>query len=562
MKHLAWCLRRTIPVGLPPWKRIGDAWGLPSEAARLAWLRGVERPEDLSWRLDPTWERGFDPFLLDGMGKAVARIHSAIQQNESICVYGDYDVDGVTATAVLVRTLERMGARVDFFIPNRFSDGYGLNGSCIQELAAARNPALLISVDCGIRSLNEVEASRDLGLEWVITDHHQPGDERPAACAVLHPSIGDYPNRHLAGVGVAFKLAQALLDAVPVPTGKDATFLDGLLKLVALGTIADMVPLEGENALLVKRGLRSLGGTNGPGLSALLKRAKIEGTPTAQQLAFGVVPRLNAVGRMGGAEDAVRLLLTREPEEAAVLSERVEQFNSERRVVQQDLVDRLPPPDGSAFDLILDPDAHKGIIGIVAGRRMQESGIPAAVCTLLDGAVHCSLRAPEGYDLSALLDLAKPFLRSGGGHRTAAGMTFDPSRLSFVREALIRGAREQLASMRPPAFPLDGEGLEHVPGPAILERLEPFGQGFPEPVLRVTGRLRTNPAAFGVGHCKLRLEDLEQDLVWFSGQERMQGARKGDRVDLAVSPQDNPRWGRSWLVRTTLAFPSGNEVAS
>jgi len=561
MKQLPWRLRRPVSPGSEPWQRLRDAWGLSAEAARLVWMRGINTPEELAWRLDPSWTRILDPYLMSGTSAAVERIRKAIAQGESICVYGDYDVDGVTATALLVRVLERLGAKVEFFIPNRFNDGYGLNLSCIQERAQAMGPGLMISVDCGIRSLAEVEASRALGLDWVITDHHAIGPELPQACAVLHPRLGDYPNPDLAGVGVAFKLAQALLDAVPTPT-KELPFLDGLLKLVAIGTIADVVPLSGENALLVKRGLLALGGSNGPGISELLKAGRVEGIPGAQQLAFGVVPRLNAVGRMGGAEDAVKLLLTRDVAEAQELAARVETLNTERRAVQQEILDRLPEPEACAFDLVLDAEAHKGVIGIVAGRRMQEVGRPTAICMVADGVVHCSLRAPEGYDLSALLDLARPFLRSGGGHRSAAGMSFEPSRLAFIRETLNRGAEEQGSHLEPPSLSLDGEDPESMPDARTLASLEPFGAGFPEPALRVTGRLRQGAATFGTGHCKLRLENQGADLVWFSAEEWVHALAKGDRIDLAASPQDHPRWGRSWLVKAILTPSQTSTLAA
>ncbi len=553
MKHHPWRVRRAIFPGQAPWRRLESAWGLSAMTARLAWLRGMDEPEDLAWRMDPTWERTWDPFLMDGMGAAVTRIRSAVDSGEPICIYGDYDVDGVTATALLVRVLERLGAHPSFFIPNRFSDGYGLHLDCIQELAAAR--ALMISVDCGVRSVREVAASRELGLDWVITDHHALGPDLPEACAVIHPSLGELPNRNLAGVGVAFKVAQALLDAVPVPRGADAAFLDGLLKLVAIGSLADMVPLSGENALLVKRGLKALAGVNGPGLACLLKAARIEGMPTAQQISFGVAPRLNAVGRMGGAEDAVRLLLSKDAGEAARLAAQVETLNDERRSVQRELQRRLPAYDGSAFDLVLDPEAHKGVLGIVAGQRMRETGVPTAICTLLDGIAHGSLRAPAGYDLGALLDLAGPFLLSGGGHRSAAGMSFEPSRLPFVRETLNRGARNQAGQLALPAMELDGQGIEGMPSAEELFLLEPFGQGFPEPWVVQEGRLKDDPKAFGDGHRKLRFEGIPQDLVWFSCEEAAQELKSGTPLRLALSPQDHPRWGRSWHVKALLGDP-------
>ena len=552
MKPQAWQSRRASPPGLAPWRVLERAWDLPFEAARLAWMRGMDTPEDLAWRLDPSWERTADPFLLDGMDAAVSRIRRAIEAGEPICIYGDYDVDGVTATALLVRVLERLGAQVHFFIPNRFSDGYGLHLECIQELKALHGKGLMVSVDCGARSVEEVAASREWGLDWVITDHHTLGEEHPKACAIVHPALGTHPNRHLAGVGVAFKLAQALLDAVPIPKGGDVTFLDGLLKLVALGTLADMVPLHGENALLVKRGLKALAGVNGPGLANLLKAARIEGEPTAQQIVFGVAPRLNAVGRMGGAEDAVRLLLTRDVTEAVRLAERVEKLNLERREVQQDLLRSLPIHDGTPFDLVIEPEAHKGVLGIVAGQRMREHGHPVAVCAVVDGVAQCSLRAPDGYDLGPLLDLAKPFLRSAGGHRSAAGMSFEMSKLSFVRQTLARGASLQAMTQRVPAMDLDGQGTNLVPTAAMLGRLEPFGQGFPEPIVFIEGQLESPVQSFGNGHRKLRIAGHPFDAVWFQGEGPTSGMTVGSFLRLAISPQDHPRWGRSWQVRAPL----------
>jgi single-stranded-DNA-specific exonuclease len=551
MKARAWAWRREAPAGLAPWLRLGAAWSLEEGAARLAWARGLDE-EGLAWRLDPAWSRSTDPHLLPGVDGAVARIRRAIEAGERIVVYGDYDVDGVTASALLLRVLERLGAQASFFIPNRFNDGYGLHLDCIRELKEARNPSLLISVDCGVRSAAEVSASAELGLEWIITDHHALGPGLPPATAVVHPLREGYANPHLSGVGVAFKLAQALLGAVPAPTGADAAFLDGLLKLVAIGTLADMVPLLGENALLVRRGLEALGGANGPGLAALLKAARVEGTPTGQDIAFGVAPRLNAVGRMGGAEDAVRLLLARDAGEAAALMERVETLNQDRRRIQRELAERLSAPGDGAFDLLVEPGAHKGVIGIVAGSRMRDSDKPTAVCTVLDGIAHCSLRAPEGFDLTDLLERARPFLLGGGGHRAAAGMSFESARLPFVRQSLDQGAREQASARKGPSpLRLDGWGLRGVPAAEDLARLEPYGQGFPAPLFGVAGPLEEPVSAFGEGHWKLKVQG--QKLSWFFAEQKVaQAPVRGDALVLAVSPQDSARWGRSWIVEAPL----------
>ncbi len=550
---LPWRLRRETPAGLKPWLKLAHAWDLPEASARLAWMREVEDPAELAWRLDAGWHRSTDPHLLPGVDAAVARIRKALEAGERITIYGDYDVDGVTATSLLVRVLERLGAQVDFFIPNRFNDGYGLHLDCIRELAEARRPDLLISVDCGVQSVAEVAASRELGLDWIITDHHALGPQLPEACAVVHPLLEGYANPWLSGVGVAFKLAQALLGAVPVPAGAEAAFLDGLLKLVAIGTVADMVPLRGENALLVRRGLQALGGANGPGLAALLRAARVEGRPKAQDIAFGVGPRLNAVGRMGGAEDAVRLLLCREEGEAARLMERVERLNEERKAVQRELALRLPPPGPEAFDLVVEAEAHKGVIGIVAGSRMRDSGKPTAVCTILEGLAHCSLRAPEGHDLTELLAQARPFLRSGGGHRLAAGMSFEVARLPFVKRALEQGAERQVGSGVESTTLLDGWGPELFPDAKALEALEPWGQGFPVPVAGLEGRLAAPVKTFGEGHWKLKLQGLQDPLTWFFAEERAGSLDPEAPLRFAAVPQDQVRWGRSWLVEGRLA---------
>ena len=550
MDAKAWRIRRDIPTGPAPWLTLASAWDLPLALARLAWLRGVSRPEDLAWRLDPSWDRTTDPHLLSGVDAAVARIRRAIEGQETIVVYGDYDVDGITSVALLTRVLEHLGAKASWFIPNRFSDGYGLHLDCIQELKATRNPGLLISVDCGVRSVAEVRASTELGMDWVITDHHALGAELPPACAVVHPLLDGYENPSLAGVGVAFKLAQALLGAVPRPSGEDARFLDGLLKLVALGTVADMAQLTGENALLVRRGLSGLAGRNGLGLAALLRAAKKEGPLGAQDIAFGLAPRLNAVGRMGGAEDAVRLLLTRDAGEAEALAARVEAANADRRLAQADLAEKLPSVSEDAFDLVLHPAAPKGVLGILAGQRMRASGRPAGVCTLLDGAAHGSLRAPEGYDLGPMLDLAQPYLLSGGGHRAAAGISFEANRFRFVQQTLCKGAADQAAGRLAAPVLIDGAPGD-MPAPGDMARLEPFGQGFPTPLARVAGRL-TALKSFGDDHWRLTLGGQPESITWFRKDDRPAPPELGATLALAVMPQDSARWGRGWLVEEPL----------
>ncbi|HZU53367.1 MAG TPA: DHHA1 domain-containing protein, partial [Holophagaceae bacterium] len=249
-------------------------------------------------------------------------------------------------------------------------------------------------------------------------------------------------------------------------------------------------------------------------------------------------------------EDAVRLLLTRDAAEAARLAERVEGLNLERRAVQKALSAKLPPPDEAAFDLVLDETAHKGVIGIVAGQRMRDSGKPTAVCTVLDGLAHCSLRAPEGYDLGELLELARPFLHSGGGHRLAAGMSFDPARLGFLRQTLNRGAGAQAGRAAAPAILVDGLAGD-IPDGDSLARLEPFGQGFLPPMALVEGDVMEAPQVFGDGHWRLKLRGLDGKLTWFSGAERGRLPEVGP-LRVVAAPEDHPRFGRSWRVEAAL----------
>jgi len=556
MKTFPWRMRRSIPVGDgttdSPWVDIERSWGISNLGARLAWMRGLDH-DSLIWRMDLSWSRATDPFLLSGVGTAVARIHKAIADSERICIYGDYDVDGVTATALMVRTLEALGTHADFFIPNRFNDGYGINLDRIRELATDQRPSLMISVDCGIRSVEEVEASKAMGIDWIITDHHTVGPQLPRAAAVVHPMLGNYRNAHLAGVGVAFKLAHALLGFATVPVGKDKNFLDGLLKLVALGTVADMAPLIGENAWLVKRGLMALSGRNGPGLTELLRAVKIEGQVRSHHIGFGIGPRINAVGRMGGASDAVKLLLTRDINEAKELIKHVESVNLERRDIQKLLSATLPPPGTDAFDLVIQPGAHKGVIGIIAGQRMRAIGRPSAVGTVVDDIVHCSVRAPEGYDLRQIMDLLSKLVLSGGGHRYAASFSFHVSQLEAIKQVVELAAIKQSAQNTVSVIFIDGIGTSAAPSMNDLETLEPFGQLFPEPLFIVEGKMAAPSKPFGRGHQKFRILGEDCDFTMFNSEKNLFDLEK--TLKLVVAPMDHVRWGRSWRV-DALAAPS------
>jgi single-stranded-DNA-specific exonuclease len=535
-----------------PWIVLSNEWDIAPWIAKLAWMRGIDTPDELAWRLSPTMDGLSAPSLLPGVEAAVARIRLAIERKEHIIVYGDYDVDGVTSVSLMVRTLESLGASCSFFIPNRFNDGYGLHLDCIEELVQTRRPGLMISVDCGVRSCAEVDASRAMGVDWVITDHHALPATIPAASAVVHPHLDGYSIPELAGVGVAFKLAQALLgipSAASASPSDRATLL-GLLKLVAIGTVADMMKLKGENALLVRLGLDALAGRNSHGIAALITASRIDGRPKGQDISFGIAPRLNAVGRMGGAEDAVRLLLSRDKTEAASLMEVVERLNTERKSIQKDLASRLPPPDDDAFDFVMSHGAHKGVIGIVAGQRMRQYDIPTAVCTILDGKAHASLRAPEGYDLGSILASAKHCLLAGGGHAAAAGMTFDPDKAEALKAIFIAGAKSQRSLFTiEPAILVDGIGGLTIPEDGPLSMLEPFGNGFPPPIIVLDAELKAPVRVFGAGHWKLSVANEPSPITWFFGNDLGWMPQVGERITITATPQSSERWGRSWIAQ-------------
>ena len=431
-----------------------------------------------------------DPFEFEAMTEVVERLRSAVAAGTRITVHGDYDVDGVSATAILVRSLRELGADCDWYIPDRLGDGYGLTVDGVETLAA-RGTGLLVTADCGISCPGEVDHARSLGIEVIVTDHHQPGEALPE-CPILHPVVSGYPCEELCATGVAYKLAAAL-------RGEDRVAAD--LDLVALATVADLVPLRGENRALVRRGLAEMRRARRPGLRALLEVAATRPERLDEgDVAFRLAPRINAAGRLYRADAGVELMLTEDGDRAAAIAAELDRANRERRAVEAEVLEgaeralrELSPDDAEAPGLVLAGEGwHPGVVGIVASRLAERLWRPV-VLVGLDGAGRArgSGRSIPGFDLLAALTACDPHLTRYGGHRAAAGVELERSELERFRAAFARHAGEVLAPSdlvrtEPVDAVVGGESLGHDVAEQ-LTRLAPFGLGNPGVRLLVPG---------------------------------------------------------------------------
>jgi len=464
--------------------------GAPLAAACALVNRGVDSPEAARHYLDPEIEDLHDPFLLRDLDVAVERIERALAGGERVFVHGDYDVDGITSTFLLCSVLRERGGQVEVRIPHRTRDGYGLSPEAMED-ARRRGCRLVITVDCGVTAVAAVERGRALGLETIITDHHEPPPVLPAAVAIVNPRRPGcaYPFKALAGVGVTFKLVQALLgDRGGLERARE--FLD----VVALGTIADVVPLVGENRILARLGLDCLNQRRRLGLKALMEVAGLAGRPvTSGQVAFVLAPRINAGGRMGNAEQGLRLLLARDAGEARDLAQSLEDDNQLRRRYDEEALteaaqrveSELGWPDCASI-LLWSERWHAGVIGIVASRLVERFQRPAVLVALDGERGRGSGRSLPGLDLNAVLAECADLLEAYGGHAFAAGLTVHRSRLPELRERLERLVRERLsADAYVPRLTIDAEarlGDCDLGLVEWLERMSPHGLDNPEPL--------------------------------------------------------------------------------
>ena len=546
MKYQQWNLRSQDPRDTGALMAAGFS---PLCAAVLC-ARGLDDPGQAEAFLRGGAGELHDPFLLRDMDAAAARVARALEDGEAIAVYGDYDVDGITSTTLLTEFLRSRGGRVTAYIPDRIEEGYGLNREAEARLRSS-GVTLIVTVDCGITAVEEVEYARELGMDVVITDHHRCKGELPRAAAVVDPRRPDcaYPFEELAGVGVALKLILALTP----PAEREAVFAR-YADLAAVGTVADVMALTGENRTIVTRGLEALSRTNRPGLAALLREAGAQGKPvTAVTVGYTLAPRINAAGRLEQAEAALELLLTEDPRRADALAEYLCQLNRTRQAIELEIfeacVERIgQDPDLARPCVVMAGEGwHQGVVGIVASRLAEKYACPAFMICLDQGRGKGSCRSFGGFSLFTALESCADLLEGFGGHEMAAGFTILEENIPAFR-ARMAALIQDYTQGQPMTASLDIDvGLEDgacltVEGVESLECLEPHGLGNPKPVFALTGLTVVSCADVGGGrHLKLRLRQGEGqfDAIFFSATAAAAGVTPGCRVDVAFTPQIN-----------------------
>ena len=435
---------------------LGSDLGVGVPTASVLYGRGFRDATAARHFLCPSLDDLHDPLAMRGMDCALERLQRAIRNREKILVYGDYDVDGATSVVILKRSIELAGGVADFHVPDRLKDGYGMRPEVV-ETAAARGVTLIISVDTGIRAAEVVRRASELAIDVIITDHHLPEAELPPALAVLNPNRPDceYPEKNLCGVGVAFKLVQALVATLDWTVDKRRRILESFLKLVAIGTVADVVPLTGENRIIVKHGLNGLRDVRSPGLRALLEVAGFSGgsVPSATQVAFRIAPRMNAAGRMATANDVIEMLLTSDVERARVLAEQLHTLNAERQKTEADIIEtileecaRAPVDDSQAALVFCAPDWHRGVLGIVASRLVERFCRPVFVLSedSETGLAQGSGRGIARFHLLEALESMPELFVKFGGHSHAAGLTLQAKDVGSFRVRLGQYAAARL----------------------------------------------------------------------------------------------------------------------
>ena len=520
-----------------------QTYGVPFFLAMLMNIRGLDDAAHLREFLGEG-EPLSDPFLLKDMDKAAARITRAVDNMEKIAVYGDYDADGVTSTAMLYSYLETRGADVIFYIPQREGEGYGMNMGAVEYLKE-QGVSLIVTVDNGISSVQEVARANELGIDVVITDHHRPQEILPDAVAVVDAYRPDdtSPYKHFSGVGIAFKLLMALEDGA----GDVEDLLEAYSDLAAIGTIGDIVPLTGENRTLIRAGLERLSQSDRPGVQALLENAGIAGKAlTSTNVAFTLVPRINATGRMGAPERAVRLLISGYEEEAEVLSEEICADNEERRRVEAEIAEAAfadIEAKGYMKDRVVVVDGenwHHGVIGIVASRVTERCGKPCMIISRGETEAKGSGRSIEGFSLFEAICACGDLLIKFGGHPMAAGITLKPENIEAFRKRINQYAAEHFPQMPTQTVTLDcklNPAALSVSMAQSLTQLEPFGNGNPQPVFGLFNMELSNVTPVGGGgHLRLTLEKNGAVItaMRFNTKPEELPYHIGDKIDLAV----------------------------
>lgn len=503
-------------------KSLAESLNISESIAKLLVLRDIKNYQQAKKFFRPTLDSIYDPFLMNGMEAATSRIIKAITANEMICIYGDYDVDGTCATALLYMFLQKLGAQMEFYIPKRLTEGYGISRLGIEHVKQ-RNTSLLVSVDCGITAVEETKLANDLGMDVIICDHHQPKEELPHAYAILDPLKPNcnYPFKYLSGAGIAFKLAQGIAERI----GKRELPMQ-YLDLVAFAASADIVSLTDENRILVREGLNQVNNSPRPGIKALIKSSHLEpGDLTSGQIVFTIAPRINAVGRLGDAERAVKLLITEDVDEAFSLAEVLESENFERRKIDEgtfsqalDLVETQLNLDKTLAIILHEESWHPGVIGIVASRLVEKYYRPTIMLTTVDGVAKGSARSTGNFNIYGALKKCEDMLIHFGGHQSAAGLAVEVDKIDEFRNKFNQIVKETLGEDEfLPEINIDAKLKFSDLTPKffrIIDQFAPFGPGNMRPVfwsenLHIEGK----PRFVGNNHLIINLKQKGSDRI-------------------------------------------------
>jgi len=559
-----------------------DSLRIGAPAAKMLVHRGLREPAGARRFLSPSLDELHDPSTMRDMPRALERLRKAIAAGERILIYGDYDVDGTASVVLLTKGIELAGGSATFHIPHRLQDGYGMRAEVVEH-AAAEGVRLIVSVDTGIRAGEVVARANELGIDVIVTDHHLPEAELPPALAVLNPNRPDcgYPEKNLCGAGVAFKLVQALLGSLEWPSEKLRRVTESFLKMVAIATVADVVPLTGENRVIVKHGLDGLGDVRNPGLRALLEVAGFSraNVPTARQVAFQIAPRLNAAGRMDTARAVVEMFLTPDVERARVLAAQLHQQNAERQQVEAQVREACEQMtvDGSAAALVYYAEEwHRGVLGIVASRLVERLHRPVFVLgrNSQDGLAQGSGRSIPAFHLLDALEAMPDLFVRFGGHEHAAGVTMECARVDEFRERFQAYAA---ARLQPedflPELALDGViDLAEINDRSATEvfSLAPFGHGNPPPLFAALDvEVAGPPAPWNEKHLRVMLRQGARSLALkaWNFAARADELTAGARVDVVFSLEEDayslargyPGWAAVLRdVRAARALPNGD----
>lgn len=543
--------------------------------SRILINRGIRDVTSANEFLNISPSNLLDPFLLNDMEKAVSRLIKAIHEKSRILIYGDYDVDGVTASALYLEFFRRYRVDADLYIPDRIREGYSLNESAVQ-MARSRNTTVILTADCGTSSSRPVKLAQDLGIDVIVTDHHEPPAELPEAYALINPNRHDsiYPFKGLAGVGVAFKIVQAIYMTISSSSGlnglnglNSSNGLDSFLDLVALGTIADVAPLTGENRYLVKRGLELLTEGKRVGIKALKEVAGVKrGDVTVGTVGFMLAPRINASGRLSSAEAAVKLLTTCDHEDARHIADYLDRINQERQKIESKIKNEIRTKILNEVDIknenvivMASKDWHQGVIGIVASKIVDEFYRPCILISLHeDGTGKGSARSIPGFNIFKGLEECNDLLDKYGGHKYAAGLTIQGNNIPLLRDRLSSIVGNNLAEEDfVPRIIMDAEiDIEDINFPLLKEMaiLPPYGISNPEPVIVTRGLVVTEPRILKGDHLKMKLKKGRAyfDSIGFSMATAYNGIiNKSEKIDIAYTPELN-LWNGMYGIQLKL----------